>query len=304
MQMNDLFMQNRIQNKRYVRQIQSFPFFQYENHEGWTDSILNQDLIFSHRKTWYTPENFLENLHAHDYYEIDIYVKGNIEYVKEDKLISAYPFTVVWFKPGEMHTTRLLSSCQYERYILYFSTAFFCIDDRRTPITDFIEHPTADSLRFSEKNQDELLDLLKKIEITLMSDKSYKELLTKALFVQFFDLLNSSEAKTIKGIQLQDSTAEIKQYIDTYYTSITSVDEIAEHFFYSREHLSRKFKQMYNISVAQYLSRKRIQECIPLLTTMSISDVAYAVGFHNSLSFINAFKKNMGCLPSEYKARL
>lgn len=301
MRMTELFIQKRVQNKKYIREVQAAPFFQYQNIDGWTDSILNQELIFSHRNTWYTSENFTEKLHAHDYYEIDIYVKGNVEYVKEDKLISAAPSTIVWVKPGEMHTTRLLSDCQYERYLLYFSTDFFYIDGKKTPITDFMDHAAADSLKLSDKNMKELLNILKKIDKALESTKTYKELLVKALLVEFFDLLNSPEAEMIKGVKLEDSTTEIKLYIDTHYASITSVNEIAEHFFYSREHLSRKFKESFNISVAQYLSRKRILECLPLLPTLGATNAALAVGFHNHLTFINAFKKNMGCLPSEYK---
>jgi len=304
MRMTELFIQKRVQNKRYIKQLQSFPFFRYKNRDGWTDSILNQELIFSHRNIFYTPKNFSENLHAHDYYELTIYVKGNIEYVKGDKLISVSSSTIFWAKPGEMHTARLLSDCQYERYVLYFSTDFFSIDGKKTPITDFMENSTADSLKLSEKNMNELLNILKKIDKTLESNKTYKELLVKALLVEFFDLLNSPEAEMVKGVELEDATAEIKRYIDTHYASITSVNEIAEHFFYSREHLSRKFKESFNISVAQYLSRKRVLESLPLLQTMGATNAAIAVGFHNHLTFINAFKKNMGCLPSEYKAPL
>ena len=103
---------------------------------------------------------------------------------------------------------------------------------------------------------------------------------------------------------LTEIMGEIKLYIDENYTSINSITDIANRFFYSREHLSRKFMQTFNISVAHYLSRRRITESLTLLETMNIADVAYAVGFHSQSAFINAFKQNMHCLPSEYKARL
>ena len=32
-------------------------------------------------------------------------------------------------------------------------------------------------------------------------------------------------------------------------------------------------------------------------------EVAYTVGFHSQSAFISAFKKNMQCLPSEYKIK-
>ncbi|MBQ2942441.1 MAG: AraC family transcriptional regulator [Clostridia bacterium] len=38
-----------------------------------------------------------------------------------------------------------------------------------------------------------------------------------------------------------------------------------------------------------------------MLNKMSGSHVAYSVGFKSQSAYIAAFKKNMGCLPSEYK---
>lgn len=301
--MSELFIQKRLQNKTYVRQIQSYPFFRYQNAGGWTDSVLNQELVFSHRNTWYTTETFPEKLHAHDYYELTIYVKGDVEYVNENTLFSASPYTVVWFKPGQMHTSRLLANSQYERYILYFSTDFFSIDGRNTPITDFMGHSDAGSLKLSEKNTSELHSILSRIDKVAGCDKPYKELLVTALLIELFDLLNSPETQVVHGVELEDTTAKIKQYIDTHYAAITSVNEIAEHFFYSREHLSRVFKKSFNISVAQYLSRKRVLESLPLLSELGATNAGYAVGFHNHLTFINAFKRIMGCLPSEYISR-
>lgn len=300
MRMSEFFIQKRLQSHKYVRQVQAFPFYRYQNEEGWTDSILNQDLVFSHRNTWYTSETFTEKLHAHDYYELTIYVKGDVEYVNENSLISASPYTAVWFKPGQMHTTRLLANSQYERYLLYFSPDFFSIDGKNTPITKFMEHSVTGSLKLSEKNITKLIALLKRIDKTLTCNKSYKELLVNALLIELFDLLNSSETEIIEGVKLDDTTSQIKQYVDTHYATITSVNEIAEHFFYSREHVSRVFKESFNISVAQYLSRKRVLESLPLLSELGATNAGYAVGFRNHITFINAFKKIMGCLPSEY----
>lgn len=61
--------------------------------------------------------------------------------------------------------------------------------------------------------------------------------------------------------------------------------------------------QSFNISIAHYLARRRITESLPLLEHMSVAEVAYTVGFHSQSAFISAFKKNMQCLPSEYKIK-
>lgn len=300
MKLSELFIQKRVQQKYYVEQIQAAPFAQYLTWEGWTDSILNQELIFSHRKTWYTQKNFTDKLHAHDYYEVQIYVSGDVEYVSENDVISVVPYTVVWFQPGHMHASRLLANSEFDRYLLYFSKDFFTINGTNTPITNFMEHMAAGSLKLSRKATDELIAILKKIDQVLQSNLTYKELLVNALLVGLFALINSAEAETISSVSSRDNATKIKQYIDSNYATINSVSEIAEHFFYSREYLSRVFKDSFNTSVAQYIARKRIIECLPLLTTLGATNAGRIVGFHNHQSFINTFKRVMGCLPSEY----
>jgi AraC-like DNA-binding protein len=146
--------------------------------------------------------------------------------------------------------------------------------------------------------------LLERIERTLQSQKNYGERLARALLTEVFDLLNSAESTAANGVELGDLPASVQQYIDTHYAEIGSIHEVADRFFYSREHLSRVFKESFNISVAQYLSRKRVLESLPLLPKMGVTNAGLAVGFRNHTTFINAFKKIIGCLPSEYKPKL
>ena len=87
--------------------------------------IQNDSLTFS-RLTIQSPKNksdFLE-MHAHDFYELIIYVNGNVDYVTDNFLTKPQPYSVVWFCPGQMHTATLLSESKYERYVLYFSKDF------------------------------------------------------------------------------------------------------------------------------------------------------------------------------------
>ena len=156
-------------------------------------------------------------------------------------------------------------------------------------------------MTLSERKFRELLLLLEKADAISQTDKDYGELVLKSLLIEIFYILNSEEPNIQKGEILTDLMGEVKCYIDTNYATINTITDIAEHFFYSREHLSRKFVQSFGISIAHYLSKRRITESLALLEIMNVADVAYAVGFHSQSAFIHAFKQNMQCLPSEYK---
>ncbi len=287
----------------YTEEVSRFPLQRYLHREGWIDTVVNQDLIFSHRNTWYTPDIFTEKFHAQEYYELVIYIQGDVEYLNENVLISPSPCMVTWFKPGQLHTTRLRSNSQYERYVLYFTPDFFDIGDKVQPILDFVNHSDGTYMTLSESKFAELLEFLKKVEAIIKKDKTYTELLLKAVFIEIFSLLDSQTPSIRNGEMTTESMAEIKRYIDENYATITSVSQIAEHFFYSREHLSRKFKEAFNMSLVNYLTRRKITESIILLDKMGVTEAAYAVGYRSQSAFIDAFKKCMHCLPSEYKAK-
>ena len=97
---------------------------------------------------------------------------------------------------------------------------------------------------------------------------------------------------------------EIKEYIDTGYAEISSVSDVAAHFFYSREYISRLFKKYYNSSVSDYLARLRVMRSIELMRRgTSVTNAGFSVGFGSPSAFYLTFRKIMGMSPSEYIKR-
>lgn len=270
---------------------------------NWTNYFIGEEMMFSHRcNTRVHTRYFSEGeFHAHGHYEMLIHIRGEVEYIQNDRKIHPRPGTVMWCRPENMHTFRLGDS-EYERYLLYFSPEFFGENGQRnSPILQFAENRDMFALQVEEGSVHTLRALLERIEQTLRSELPYKNLLAKALIVELFALFNASQTDAFEPQNLDDPMAEIKKYIDRNYVDISGMEQIAAHFHYSREHLSRKFKSRFGTSVSEYLSRRRIIESTHLLRRMSVTEACYAVGFRNPSVYIAAFKKNMGCLPSAYK---
>ena len=277
------------------------PCPRYTNKKGWTDIVVDDHLIYSHRDTYYTPKTFTEGLHTHDYYELLIYICGDVEYIRNNTLIKPTPYSVIWFLPGEMHTARLRSASRYERYVLYFSNDFFTHNGTVIPMTDFMQHHQSSALLPSHISADEISSLLQKADAATQTPAAFSGLLIKAYLTEIFGILNKPDLTITTGETLTEEIMKVKNYIDKKYAVIPSTTAIAEHFHYSREHLSRKFKDSFNISISDYLAKRRITESLSLLSQMRGADAAYAVGFRSQSAYISAFVKNMGCLPSEYK---
>lgn len=267
---------------------------------GWEDIEIGDSMIFSHRTTGYTRETFTEGFHSHDYSELLVYVGGDVEYIGENTLMSPVSGCAVSFSPGIMHTARLLSASVYERYVLYFFPDFFEYMGRTVPIPGFDGSAACASRLIPADSR--LAAILHDAEAAVCSDAPYGGLLARSLIISFFGVLAASSQRPAPATgTLTGELAEVKRYIDENYAQIRSVSDVSERFFYSREHLSRTFRSHFNVSLSEYIVKRRISESLGLLEHMSVADACYAVGFGNQTSFISAFRRIVGCLPSEYK---
>lgn len=98
----------------------------------------------------------------------------------------------------------------------------------------------------------------------------------------------------------------ITNYINQYYYQNLTLQDIADSFNVHPVYLSRSFKEEMGVNISSYINYIRIEKAKLLicLGTYRTSEIAYIVGFNNSQSFYNAFKKNVGCSPSDYNRGL
>ena len=90
------------------------------------------------------------------------------------------------------------------------------------------------------------------------------------------------------------------RYLNANLTSSMTLDALSAHFFVSKFHLCRAFKKRNGITVMDYLTRKRILLAKQWIAEGdSVSNVAYRVGFADYSTIFRAYRKIMGCSPTE-----
>ncbi|QAY67244.1 response regulator transcription factor [Paenibacillus protaetiae] len=96
---------------------------------------------------------------------------------------------------------------------------------------------------------------------------------------------------------------DIADYITARYKEELSLQDIASHFFLSREYISRKFKQEFGVTMSDYISRIRMERAKVLLMNgqLRIAQVAEMVGYQDENYFSKVFKKQEGIRPGEYR---
>ncbi len=84
-----------------------------------------------------------------------------------------------------------------------------------------------------------------------------------------------------------------------------SVDQLAFELSLSRTHLNRKFKSILSESPAVYIKRARLRKAAELLLTepyLSVSEIAFKMGFSSPSYFTQSFREFYGVTPKEYVA--
>lgn len=105
---------------------------------------------------------------------------------------------------------------------------------------------------------------------------------------------------------LPDSATYINlgmEYMQTFYNSNITIEDICDEIHVSPFHFIRTFKQKTGLSPHQYLLSVRIQKAKELLQSgeYSVGEVAALCGFFSVPHFSNTFKSITGQSPSNYK---
>ena len=81
------------------------------------------------------------------------------------------------------------------------------------------------------------------------------------------------------------------------------MDQMADAIGISRSVLYGKIKKLMGVSPSDFLRQVRMQRAEQLIakSRMSISEIAYAVGFADPKYFAKCFKRQTGKTPSEYR---
>lgn len=71
----------------------------------------------------------------------------------------------------------------------------------------------------------------------------------------------------------------------------------------SKYHLAKVFKEMTGVTIFKYLYQRRINQAKIefLLSTASVTEICYQVGFNYPSHFTKVFKQLTGLTPEQYK---
>ncbi len=281
----------------------------YENMQGWTDYRIGRHIVFAHRENDYDRKSFRDALHAHDYCEVLFYCGGDVQYVSRDRTEAPKRGSVIVIPPRTLHTTRLLFPSRYERYVLYLgSEAFSGFGDGWSAYLR--DGSPAFSCTLGENEMCAVYGKLGEIENALGKGTMDAEIASYAHVIDIllvlrraFEGTRADDAESAGGY-LPEPIREMRRYVEENYASIRSVEALAEHFYYTREYVTRIFRRYYNLSPGDYIEQCRIREAeIRIADGERVADACFAVGYRSISAFSSAFRRVTGKPPSAFRRR-
>jgi AraC-like DNA-binding protein/mannose-6-phosphate isomerase-like protein (cupin superfamily) len=99
---------------------------------------------------------------------------------------------------------------------------------------------------------------------------------------------------------------EITNHLRDNLSEVLNMEDIASRFCISVRSLTRLFQNKLHISFLQYIKMLRIIRAMELLkgTGLSISEIAYEVGYSNISAFSNTFTQMTNMRPGEFRSML
>ncbi|PWN72187.1 AraC family transcriptional regulator [Chryseobacterium phosphatilyticum] len=178
----------------------------------------------------------------------------------------------------------------------------------------FFSYAANEALHLSEKEEKSVLDIIANVEqeIEINMDSFTQDLLVSnlELLLKYCDRFYNRQFLTRKKVN-NDLLSKLERVLDDYFRNdkliingIPSVHFVAHELNLSANYLSDMLRVQTGQTTQQHIQNRLIEKAKELLSTteMSVSEIAYQLGFEHPQSFHRLFKNRTSFSPLEFRA--
>jgi AraC-like DNA-binding protein/mannose-6-phosphate isomerase-like protein (cupin superfamily) len=246
----------------------------------WLDSLTDKSI--SRRNS--------HEAHAHTFLEIQFVFSGWMGYECNGKTVELSAGNALLIPPGISHR-HIQCSQDLEKAVLAFSTTSLLFDGQESRKFEFSEN-ILENMNFILKNCDER---------TFFSQAILSGRVLEMIASVCRSLGVALPAATGKDVDSRVLVA--KAYIEEHKNQAISCEAVARECCLSLKQLNRIFQIENGNSVFAYITAERVRYAKKLLQeeSMTVSEVAEAVGISDVNYFIRFFKKQNQCTPKAFQ---
>lgn len=257
-------------------------------------------------------------LHSHDFYEIYFFVSGKTIYSVENLHYNLISGDILLIPANVLHQLEIKdTSVPYERIVLWLNPRYLaelsskktdlaecfssCLENRSFLLRDyFLSSKIREKLLFLKHL--EMLENEKDFGVDIEKEQSIRSMLLD--INRFFYSANFDPPATNARYAHRSShiVSGAMDYIEKNLTQDLSLDSIANHIFVSKYHLAHSFKEETNITVHQFVVKKRLLLAKKYIERgKSIKELYEICGFKDESTFFRLFKSEFGITPKQYR---
>ncbi len=231
-------------------------------------------------------EPALKEQEFHDYNEVVLFIRGKSFFVSKNIQQNLSCKSIIIIPKEQFHQFRVEYPDSYVRCILGFRT---------TPQTAGLISEVMDKIKIISEPDVHIVRVFEQLIEIIKSELSYEEkimYINSSIVQLLIHLKQNSSIAIDKNINLSPVTIQAISLIDDKYTEKLSVQTIAEELYVSASTLAHKFSKEMNMSVYQYIIKKRISAAQQLIEQGEyLHNAALRSGFNDYSSFYRASKK-------------
>lgn len=245
--------------------------------------------------------------------EISYVVSGECDFYVEDQVIHAKEGDVHVIEPGKRH---MIVSGENNNLRMAYIGFYFHENEKRnewSTLKKFYLNPPI-QLRNEKKRIKALFEqLLMEIYLSEEYCREAIDACITQILVQVYRVFKGEELR-IKQYDVDESRMnhvvghtvfQALRYIDNNIACIDNISQVAKALKYNPAYLSRVFGEKMGVTMSDYIANKKVEEAKGLLIKgVSISEIAYRLGYSSSQSFSKMFRRHVGNSPGEYKKNI
>ncbi len=234
--------------------------------------------------------------HTHDNYEIFCFLSGNAKYFVEGNIYDLKPNDILIIKKSETHALLIRSPAPYCRYVINFNATALPESQRQSFISILDNKPLGKFNRIPAGEFEKNMWLHYIDNIVQAESFDVKQLYLTVLLKELCRNISKTEDKNDPATKDEN----LIEYINRKLMTLSSLDEICEHFYVSKTHLNRKFKAITGSTVWDYIVAKRLIIAKDMLASgWKPKAVSEKCGYLEYSAFYRAYKAQFGVSPRD-----
>lgn len=241
-------------------------------------------------------KDWISMFHSHSFTELFYVIDGNGHFCTETEEFPICKDTLIIINPHVRHTEK----SSPDKPLIYIALG---IDNLKF---QFDNQQDSGCHTYDFGSHREILSLLQMMLDEVRQKKPSYEQICHHYFMSVLLKISRITDDQFSLVAPKDVPMEcetVKDYIDTHYSEMITLDTLAEKSHLNKFYLSHIFSKAYGISPINYLLEMRIIHSKELLknSDYSITQIAHMTGFSSSNYFSQSFKKYTGVTPNRYR---